>query len=582
MTTPQESPDEALRLQRDRFVAFAFASADILIELDEKGNIQFVDGTTRGMLGVGPKEMIGQNLMDFLEERSHDTLQLILSAPRQTSKIEEMPVRLKAGHGRTLPFVMSGFRLPDLKNHFYLSFSVVRTGHGASHEDDFDQRTGLLKKEGFAEVAASEVAAGKLTGKPMQLGLINMPEFTSLLDSLDRDKADALLADISNYLRKKSLGGDSAGILKDDAYSLIHDKSLDSKELTKDLHEMTAKADPKGVGIVPQFYTVSLDAGKLSEEDSARAVVHAINSFAEKAGEAFTLSSLTQSYNALVEETVKKISDFRKTVSEEAFQVAFQPIVDLHSGVIHHFESLVRFDPDSGFDNPFKFITFGEEAGIISDFDLAMTQRTVEILQEYAKNNKRPVVAVNLSGKSLSSDLFMNALRKILANNTGLRRQLIFEVTESAKIKDLKTANAFIQELRAEGSQCCLDDFGVGESSFDYLRHLQVDFVKIDGSYVKESITTPRGVLMLKAMSNLCKELGIVTIGEMIEDEKIMGLLSDCGVEFGQGYFFGKPTTEQNVLGGCGQVIPVFNKLNVVRAKKIRQPTGRAWWAKKE
>lgn len=289
--------------------------------------------------------------------------------------------------------------------------------------------------------------------------------------------------------------------------------------------------------------------------------------FARNEGGNFNITSLSQGYKTMLDDTVRKISEFKNTVEGAKFQLAFQPIVDLKNGITHHFEVLVRFEGETSFANPFQFISFGEEAGIIGEFDLAMCQRAIDVLIAARNEGRRPKVAVNLSGKSLSSGIYLDALRKITQQAPGINKQLIFEITESAKISDMDAANDFVQELRQQGFLCCLDDFGVGESSFSYLRSLQVDFVKIDGSYVKESLASKRGQHLLKAMSGMCKELGIVTIGEMVEDEKVAALLWENGVRFGQGYLFGKPTLDTEALLQCQEVNPFYH--GILRAKRF-------------
>ena len=114
----------------------------------------------------------------------------------------------------------------------------------------------------------------------------------------------------------------------------------------------------------------------------------------------------------------------------------------------------------------------------------------------------------------------------------------MFEITESARILDLEHANEVIQDLRKRGFHVCLDDFGAGEAAFDYLRELDVDFVKIDGKYVKDAASNSRDKAFLIAMSGLCHDLGITTIAEGIENEEILDFLRGCGITYGQGYVF--------------------------------------------
>lgn len=558
---------EALRSERDRFVAFSFASADILIELDEDANILFMDGAVGGLLGKKAEEYAGSPFIDLVYAEDSDAINTILRNDLKKDRVDQQKLRLQSKFGDPIPFSMSGYKLSALKNHYYLTLTFLRSELSPEDLAKRDENTGLYKKESFAETATKRIKEATSSGKDVNVTLVDLPDLKELLDHMSPEAAHALLHDISKYLRQTSLGGDSAGIVEDGAYSVILDPDIDPDQMMSQLFEITRRADPDGKGIRAHAETIHADAPSLTEQDCANALLYTINSFAEAEGESFNIASLSDGYQSMLKETVKKISEFKNTVEGNKFRLAFQPIVDLKNGITHHYEALVRIDGGTSFDNPFSFITFGEQAGIIGDFDLSMCQRAIDVLLEAREQGHRPKVAVNLSGKSLSSSLYLDALREITGKNKGINKQLIFEITESAKITDFDGANDFLQELRSQGFLCCLDDFGVGESSFNYLRNLQVDFVKIDGSYVRESISTPRGQHLLKAMAGMCKELGIVTIGEMVEDEKVAALLWESGVRFGQGYLFGKPTIDASTLVHCDEVNPFYH--GIMRAKRF-------------
>ena len=155
----------------------------------------------------------------------------------------------------------------------------------------------------------------------------------------------------------------------------------------------------------------------------------------------------------------------------------------------------------------------------------------------------RYMAAVNISGRSLSSPEFVRSLVELLGEFDEERKSILFEVTESAKLENLEEANRIIQALRKAGHIVCLDDFGAGVSAFQYLSALHVDLVKIDGSYVVDAISNKRSRALLKAMAGMCRDLGITTVAEMIEEEEVAVLVRDCGIDYGQGYLYGKPST---------------------------------------
>ncbi len=574
--------DMSLKNERDRFVAFAFASADVLIELDSEGSILFVDGATLGLLKRPSSEMVGQRFLDMVYDESRQKAENLFSGLSHMTRIDHVEIKLSSAAVKEgfVSVNLSGFRVPDHDEHVYLTLSVPRKNL-VDEKELFrrDLGSGLLKKETFAEDASLKIKQAQKEGKNVSLTLLDLPQLTTMLDALAPQAATSLMAEISAYLKSKSLDGDTAGVLEDGAYSLVHDSSVSDEVLLSELIDLTKRADPSGVGTTAVATKIEADLGKLTPQDSANALLYTVNKFAQERGENFSLQSLSQAYGNMLEDTVSRIGSFKETVEFNRFEVAFQPIVDIKNGIVHHYECLVRLHDSDTFSNPFQFISFGEQANLISDFDLAMMDRTLDILEEASRQGNFPVVAVNLSGRSLSSSLFMDSFKELMRQRPTISKQVIVEITESSKISDFEIVDTFIKDLKSEfGSLFCLDDFGTGESSFDYLRNIQVDYIKIDGSYVRESMKTLRGRQMLRAMAGLCQSLGVQAIGEMVEDEKSAGLLYDCGVRFGQGYLFGKPAVEPETLQSFGKPTPYFR--STVRARRFRDPSKpqKAWW----
>lgn len=571
-----------LKGERDRFVAFAFASADVLVELDAEGNVLFVDGATLGLLGRNAPELVGKPFLSLVHGGCVEKTKNVFAGLAHKTRIDHVKINLQREDRKNAAVSanLSGFRMVGMNNHVYLALSVPRDG--VPDEEEVSRRdlsSGLLKKESYVEDANRKIKQAQQEGKEVTLSLLDFPSLKALLDALPPRPAASLMAEISAYLKSKSLDGDTAGLIDDGAYSFVHDGTLSDRQILDDLVRLTKRADPTGRGAEASITSLPADVSRLTAQDSAQALLYTVNKFAAERGANFNLHSLAQAYGDMLEDTVGRIAEFKDTVEFKRFEIAFQPIVNIKNGIVHHYECLVRLHDTDTFANPFQFISFGEQANLITDFDLAMMQTTLETLEEASQKGNFPLVAVNLSGRSLSSGLFMDAFKELMRRKSRPSKQVIIEITESSKISDFPMLDTFIKDLKREfGSLFCLDDFGTGESSFDYLRNIQVDFVKIDGSYVRESVKTPRGRQMLRAMAGLCSSLGIQTIGEMVEDEKSAGLLHDCGVRFGQGYLFGKPVVDRDTLAQWGKPTPFL--LNTVRARRFRDPKKphKAWW----
>lgn len=566
-----------LKGERDRFVAFAFATSDALIELDGGADIAFIDGATQVLMGFPPAELIGRCFLDLVADDDREKMRDMLLGPCSLAKLESIPVRMKRPNGNPFTLHLSGYRLQDIQNHYFLTLTVPRGNTQAMDIQRRDLKTNLLKKDEFIRKTAEAITRAKAEGKTFEMTLVDFPDLKNFMSKMTEQQAAEFIRKVAQFLKQQSLEGDTAGAVNDSMFSVLHAGEMDLPRMQEQLKAVAAEVAPELQGFNPFVATVKMDPGPLSEQDSANVVLYTINQFTKHVGKDFTIDSLSGGYQAMLEDTVKTLGEFRRIIQQQEFAVAFQPIVDLSTTRIHHFEALVRFKPGTSFKNPFEFVTFGEELGSIGEFDLAMCQQTIEILQQVAKQNIRPMVSVNLSGKSLASNTFRDMIKKMLKACPDVNHQILFEITESSKIADLKTANEFIQDLRKNGNPVCLDDFGAGNSSFEYLRQLEVDFVKIDGSYVKDAFKTHKGKRLLKAMTNLCMDLEIATIGEMIEDQKIAAYLGECGVTLGQGYHFGKPTEGTGTLVTCSQLSPMIDPEK--RARRVRGAS-KSWWSK--
>jgi len=243
----------------------------------------------------------------------------------------------------------------------------------------------------------------------------------------------------------------------------------------------------------------------------------------------------------------ESVGAFKQLIASGGFGTVFQPIIDARTGAIHHYEALTRFPDSFGASTTFEQITFAERSGLIIDFDLAMAQKVITWLRTTPLNSSISV-AVNISGHSVDSPAYLARLSSILEDNPWTRGQLMFEITESARMQNLSGADSFIQHLRRQGYPVCLDDFGAGAANFEYLASLDVDIVKLDGDAVRGAQKAHKGKAFLRAFLGLCRELGVVTVAEMIDDEAGLDFVRECGIHYVQGYLFGRPSEDIRVF----------------------------------
>lgn len=229
-------------------------------------------------------------------------------------------------------------------------------------------------------------------------------------------------------------------------------------------------------------------------------------------------------------------------LEHDKFVLALQPVVATRSKLTENFEVLVRMrDDDGAIIMPSGFLPTAERFGLSADIDAWVIRHAIMHLASARQRGADIRYSINLSGQSFSV-LAIAELIPQLIHDTGIDPAAItFEITETVAIADMTTAVALLTRLRTLGCLTALDDFGSGMSSFAYLRELPVDIVKIDGRFVRNVANSPMDIAMLKAMNDIAHALGKKTVAEFVEDESHFKLICELGVDYGQGYYLGKP-----------------------------------------
>ncbi len=527
----------SIRGERDRFVAFAFAAADLLVELDADGIIVYASGAAHGFTGVAAHDLPGRRFLDLVVDEDRKSVATALADLAPGTRFGPFSLRLT---GSALPAVLGACKLPEQDASCHLTLSTTTLPpirHAAGGRDD---STGLLQREDFAKLAGEQLDMAERTGQDVKLTLFRLAGIEELRENIGEAATDEFLHEVGALLRAKSLGGDSAGRLDGDRYGVVHSALIPGDDLLDRLGEMVrdvhSNADIDVAGA-----TLDLSGEELGRKDAGQALVYAINTFAAAEGDAFDISSLANGLKGQMADTMGRITRLKQCFADGDFRIVFQPIVDLKSRETHHHEVLTRF-AEGG--SPFETIRFAEEVGLIRDFDLAVCRKAIDYLKRAGSTGARPQLAINISSRSLENEAFIATLRRDLAADSMFRCDILFEITESSEIVDLAKADSVIQTLRRDGHKVCMDDFGAGAASFPYIRALTLDYVKVDGAYVRQVLTEPRDSAILKAMAGLCADLGVGTVAEMIETEEQAQALIGLGVQLGQGWLFGKPSDE--------------------------------------
>jgi EAL domain-containing protein (putative c-di-GMP-specific phosphodiesterase class I) len=520
-----------------RYMAFAFCTADALLEINPDGDVSFATGATKSLFGLDSAKIVGEKFASLALPEDSTLIYALLKMAANGQRFNGIVARFQRRGATDALITLNGYSVPDLGGNYFITAKAASPGGAGKHQQGRDSTTGLMDTDGFSDAVDSRLANPDAEEKLTFIGLAGLPE---LEGRLSPGEWEMLQQRIGTFLNAVSSGGDTAAQLGEDRFGLLHAKDLPVADVESQLQQFSKDADPNSVGVKATSKSVDPDTIDLSGPELARAVLYTIRQAADKTGGAAG-DILSANISEQLQDSAQKISIVKGTIEGNLFDIAYQPIVSLANEKIHHFEALVRItDPKCPF-NTFEFICFAEDVGLAIEFDLAMCRKLLSRLKSMASRDQIIPVAMNISGHSINSDEFVDELQKLLAKNPELHGSIMFEITETARIQDLEKANMIIRRLRADGFHVCLDDFGSGEAAFEYLRVLEVDFVKIDGMYVEDSTRSSKGKAFLKAMSGLCRDLGMATIAERIETREELAYLKEIGVAYGQGYLFGRP-----------------------------------------
>lgn len=504
-------------MNQRRMLGFAFAGADLLVEMAPDGRILFALGAAQVVLGVDHGALVGTDWRDLVDPDDQALVEAMLVAVADGVRRAYSPVRLKAG-GRSVG--LQARAMPDNGGRISCAMNAVprpKVAEGAE---------GLYTRDSFEALARELTAAARATGVQLELAMVELDGLAEAGPEAARRAAGALRLEAEN--------GTAAARLSPDRFALLRRSGEDSQALARRLTRAIAHGGAN-VAVTATTQTVPLEG--LTPARLSRALHLALEDFTAEGLKDGAPLTLAEAMNRSVRRTLAQAGELGAAVAQRRFTLAFQPVVRLSDDSLHHHEVLVRFENGH---SPFALIRMAEEFDLIEELDRAVLDQTVKRLKGARAGDER--LAVNISGRTITSPTFIAEIERMIQKDPRLKGRLLFEITESAAIDDLTLADRHIQTLRGLGSLVCLDDFGAGASSMSYLQKLSVDIVKIDGRYVRDLVAGGRDAALVSHVVNLCRELGVQTVAEMVETPEVEEAIRAAGVDFGQGWLYGKPS----------------------------------------
>ncbi len=557
--TEHKRLEKALFKEKERAQITLESIGDGVITTNARGLVDYMNPRAEMLAGV-----------EFEDTRGHSLSAVLNVFDEATHKAIDAPIDacLKKGHRVVLPgqVVVNQFTGKEFAIEVTASPILDRDGavvgvvivfhdvtelrglaSKVSYQATHDALTGLINRREFERRLELLLESARNDGKDHALCYIDLDQFKIVNDTCGHVAGDELLRQLTTLLQAQvrerdtlaRLGGDEFGVLLGDCQ--LKKAEAIAEELCRIVKEFRFVWQDKSfeIGASIGLVAIGQESGGMTDLLSA---ADAACYVAKDKGR-----NRVYVYQPDDEELVARhgemqwVSRINHALDQDRFQLFFQPIVPLQ-GVDKglHVEILLRMWGESGrLIFPMAFIPAAER------FDLmpAIDRWVIRNVFSFCENSGRDDVtyAINLSGASLSDAGLMEFLREQFANYEVLPCNISFEITETAAISNLSEAIHFISELKMHGCRFALDDFGSGLSSFAYLKNLPVDYLKIDGGFIRGIIDNPIDCAMVESINHIGHVMEIKTIAEFVENDEIYKCVKDLGIDYAQGYNIAKP-----------------------------------------
>ncbi len=414
--------------------------------------------------------------------------------------------------------------------------------HAASHDpltDVFNRRQFQQAVDEFLSRPASDAFGAVI--------LLDIDDFKAVNDTFGHPVGDHLLIEIARTLKARLRDGDVLARLGGDEFAIFMSRT-DLRGARRRANSTLVRLQRNIASIdgrpIQCFASVGVAVSPAHGATADELLAHADLAMYE-AKDRGRNRVCTYSQRDATGEAAGRLDSKRRirdAIEQDRLRLYCQPVVNLRSSEVEKYELLLRMLDERGrVLLPGSFLGIAEEYGLISDIDRWVVRSAMDLVAAQRRLGRQISVNVNLSGKAFDDASVLHLVKRELTRTGNDPASICFEVTESAAIADLDRAVKLLSHLALLGFRLSIDDFGVGFSSFSHLKHLPVNELKIDGSFIQNLRNSTVDQHLVRGMVEMARGLGMKVVAEFVQDAESVELLREYGVDYGQGYFFGKP-----------------------------------------
>jgi len=421
------------------------------------------------------------------------------------------------------------------------------------HQAHFDPLTGLPNRNMLRDRLNQYLKKSKRDGQQLALLFIDLDHFKEVNDTFGHDSGDRLLIQAARRIQSCVREADTVARMGGDEFTVILSELSDTAHLERILQNMLQALEAVFQLGNEQVY-VSASIGITLFPGDATAIEDLFKNadqalYVAKGAGRNRFSFFTPALQEAAQTRVRLANDLRSGLAGEQFRVVFQPIIELATGAVHKAEALIRWQhPTRGLVSPADFIPIAEASGLIVDIGEWVFQQAAQQVRQW-RTTIHPdfQISVNKSPVQFHQSGRLRAPWYEQLKTMGLPGQsIVVEITEGLLLDASASVDAQLLELRDAGIGVSLDDFGTGYSSLSYLQKFDIDFIKIDQSFVRHLMPGGTNLALCKAIIVMAHELGIKVVAEGVETAQQRDLLAAAGCDYAQGYLFARPMSAKD------------------------------------
>jgi diguanylate cyclase (GGDEF)-like protein/PAS domain S-box-containing protein len=538
------------------------ASADAVLAIGAGGYIRFVSSSVQQLLGYPGEQLLGTRLSDYTDPDQTEDLRVWMyqiwdSTDAGTMRTE---ARLRGADGAWVYVDVIGMSLKNDPEMPAVVISLRDIGARRALEAELhrqaytDPLTGMPNRALFTRRLGEAVSASN--GSPVTLLLLDLDDFKLVNDNLGHSAGDEMLTTIAERLRAQVRPSDVLARLGGDEFAILMEDLAASDAAALAARLLAVVREPIRLASRDVVCTLSLGIASATGGDGVTAEQLLGNAdlamyAAKRSGRnAYQIFDPTMTMSVL--EEAQQRADLEHALEHEEFVVLYQPVVEMHRQRLTGVEALVRWQhPRDGLLGPYHFIANAEANGLIVPLGRWVLRQATQQLARWRAESPEAAAGlrmnVNLSARQFQYAGLVDDVRAAIADAGIDPASLTLEITESMLMADIDSAKQTLHRLRRLGVRLAIDDFGTGYSSLSYLKQLPVDIIKIDKTFVDQVDTDADDVALVDAVVGLGQALKMQTVAEGIETDGQWAMLRRIGIDHGQGYLFGRPSTPEDI-----------------------------------